>query len=354
MKMTRAVIAGLSLVVVGAPSSVFAGSPEEGAPQRVPGFVMVDGVNARNGNFSLTYPAFGKGRGVPYRRTYNSRAVNHGIFGYGWGSTFDTSLVVLDDAHAVVVENGNGALTAYGVWPASVEVETVEARVAEALARRGAHRRNGLGSIFSTIQRWLKPQEAPTRLRVSRRGALTSEVCDEAVLVRAGSTWTRTRCDGTIQTYRLDGRLISYTTPGETRPVLLRWNGDRLGMVRNVDGQMLSLVYADGLVRVMDQSRGWITYSLDARGRNIEVLETDAAPLIFTYDDRSNLTRTAFIDTTHRDIAYDDQNRTTLIARRNGEKTTFTYGQDESGRPQTQVRQVTREGVSTVKTYVFD
>lgn len=352
MKRTWTTITVASLILAWAPSAV-ADSLGEPKIQYVPGFVMIDGVDARNGNFSVTYPSFQTGDGTPYRRTYNSRSVHRGIFGVGWGSTFETSLVVLDQAHAVVVENGNGALTAYGEWPASVAIETIEARVAQAATEQAARRPGPLRRAFSALRRWLSPEPPTTSLAVSQRGVLASEVCDEAVLVRTGSTWTRTRCDGATQTFRPDGRLIAYTTPGEAAPHLLRWKGDRLDMVRDADGGLISFVYSEGLVRVMNTSRYWITYGLDSRGRNIEVTETDAAPLTFTYDDRSNLTRIGFVDTTHRDITYDDRGRATLVEGRNGEKTTFVYGQDEQGRPRTEVQQVTPGAAATSTTYVF-
>jgi hypothetical protein len=73
-------------------------------------------VNPKNGNFFISYSDAVITNGqhtLDITRTYNSKSINIGWFGYGWGSKFETKLVVLPDGSAYVQENGTGRYTYY-------------------------------------------------------------------------------------------------------------------------------------------------------------------------------------------------------------------------------------------------
>ena len=51
------------------------------------------GVNLKNGNFYVTYCDInvpGGGHDLKINRTYNSRSIEKGYFGLGWGSNIET------------------------------------------------------------------------------------------------------------------------------------------------------------------------------------------------------------------------------------------------------------------------
>jgi hypothetical protein len=55
------------------------------------------GVNLKNGNFYVSYTDIvvpGGGKKLEITRTYNSKATEVGWFGFGWGSLYETKLVV--------------------------------------------------------------------------------------------------------------------------------------------------------------------------------------------------------------------------------------------------------------------
>lgn len=313
------------------------------------GFVVVEGVNVRNGNFAVTYSAFEREQGVPYRRTYNSRSSNAGTFGTGWGSPFDTALVVLDRERVVVVENGNGALTAYG-QVSSEDAEDLDLAVVSALAKARAPtaRLRRLVADF----RGLFSQRRPAPMPIDRTRALAGQVCRAALVEKRQGRWRRTRCDGVVEIFRPDGRLIesSSADPGDT--LVLSWEGSRLRRVSRADGRRLDFQRTADTVRVVAEAGQEITYDM-AEGRNIAVHETDAAPLGFRYDGQANLIGIDFIDTTHRDIAYDNEDRAKLITGRNGERTELIYRIGLDGQRETEVRNSTRTGAPTSTVYVF-
>ena len=73
-------------------------------------------VNHKNGNFYISYTDLVVPHGdksLKIVRTYNSKSTVVGIFGFGWGSDFETYLVEQSDGSIVVYENGAGARTIF-------------------------------------------------------------------------------------------------------------------------------------------------------------------------------------------------------------------------------------------------
>ncbi len=78
-----------------------------------------EGVGCSTGNFSQTETDFsigGRGVGLALTRAYNSQsAANgvHGMFGYGWTSSFSDRLVVEPAKHLVTLDQANGGSVAF-------------------------------------------------------------------------------------------------------------------------------------------------------------------------------------------------------------------------------------------------
>lgn len=75
--------------------------------------VMGVGVNPRNGNFWITFKDLSMPQdGVhefKIERTYNSKSPEMGLYGLGWGSGYETFLMVFADGTAALYMNGAGA-----------------------------------------------------------------------------------------------------------------------------------------------------------------------------------------------------------------------------------------------------
>ncbi len=93
------------------------------------------GVNLKNGNYYVTYTdliATGGGHDLMVQRTYNSKSIDMGWFGFGWGSDFETYLVVSPDGSVTIHENGTGAANRF-VQEASLLLEIYEHKLHEVL-----------------------------------------------------------------------------------------------------------------------------------------------------------------------------------------------------------------------------
>lgn len=73
-------------------------------------------IDTKNANYTKTFVDIAlPGAGLPLlvERTYNSRSLYRGLFGYGWCSNLETRLEVMPDNTPMVVECGGGAEIAY-------------------------------------------------------------------------------------------------------------------------------------------------------------------------------------------------------------------------------------------------
>jgi hypothetical protein len=71
-------------------------------------FNVVSGINIRNGNYAVTYLLADRA----FEIIYNSRSTYKGVFGFGWGSPFDTRIVRMRDGTIFLQANGTGAIVA--------------------------------------------------------------------------------------------------------------------------------------------------------------------------------------------------------------------------------------------------
>ena len=74
----------------------------------------VAGVNLKNGNFYISYTDIVIGAAkfkIEITRTYNSKSTGMGLFGFGWGSDYETALQLGSDGRITIREHGQGGKT---------------------------------------------------------------------------------------------------------------------------------------------------------------------------------------------------------------------------------------------------
>jgi len=78
----------------------------------LPGFLAQALVDTKNGNYTQTYVDFSV-PGFTLKRTYNSRTLYRGLFGYGWSSNLETRVDVMPDHSLTITEGGGGVEISY-------------------------------------------------------------------------------------------------------------------------------------------------------------------------------------------------------------------------------------------------
>lgn len=310
MRISKRVAAGL--VVSATTLLAVAAHAETYVPvqtQEVRGYAMVQGVNARTGNFSLTYEAYPR-QGFAYRRTYNSNGPIRGTFGLGWGSTFDTRAVGLADGRVAVLENGNGAITFYGTPPQNETAEQRERAVAAAMFHPNDIFENG-------VNQQLAPSNAQEE----------AVKCGQALLATALDGYARYTCAGRIELFHEGGRLSEVQMDGELHYELHVVRDDEGQIERLYDniGHKLTFARTPARLTVTDDLGETTIYDFDALGRNIKVSGSQTPTYTFGYSPAGLMDQIAFIDGTARKIDYDALGRAVKVTERNGDTTEFQY-----------------------------
>jgi len=331
-------------------------------------FVVVDGVNVRNGNFSISYKLSDYSKWLQdFTITYNNKETEtFGMFGRGWGSVLDTRLVYMPDGIAAVRENGTGSVTVYGkADPRLLEQEIADivrvatardpAISAETLRSQLADR----GVLFNAVLKYGLEREFPrnTRLALDMSTTFTDSGECGGLLERDWSGYVRRYSCDTLSIFRPDGLLqvsfdavsgvrqeYSYeygkltqidfrTLSGETGTVKFTWTGAVIGGIRDENGKVK-------------------TFTHDDRSNLIFLGDPQKANYRYTYDARDNMIDIEYIDQSHNRMTYDNHSATTSVTTRNGVETTFTYqqGAQNSDVWTTRVTRKTEAGES-VKVY---
>lgn len=294
-------------------------------------------VDARNGNFSVTYRDLRPAVTLELRRTYNSLSSEQGWFGSGWGSAFETRLITFPDGSAAVRENGSGAWTYYGK-PGGPAVEKTVRKIMEAEAQRktlSAKERDQLEwSLINNVElRARKAMELGLRNTMLEMTPLSSRQCSSARLVPERAHYTRTLCDGTQDRFDLDGRLHSRSR-GLGQKVIGIWNKNgQLQEMRDEHQNALTFQWngAGQIASVQANSAQRMEYRYDKKGRLTSTSGTTTEPAYrYEYDDANRMTAIRYIDTTARLFSYSSNGRIMRVTERTGEETSYRYSASQT------------------------
>lgn len=328
-------------------------------------------INPKNGNFYITYLDVSLKRGahaLEIRRTYNSMSVDTGWFGYGWGSPFETRLIVLPDGSAVVKENGNGRETFYRTPYDNTEKIKLEVRhIVDAATQREKLSKEAAEKLASDLAR-----DETMRMRHVVKYGLVSELpldaalddnCGKGTLLRVKQGYQRRECGQYgeaaphTDSFDLQGRLVQRQfADGYSVSINYDEHVPR-SSIRDSDGQRINLLWTRGAtvteVRTDDTST---TYGYNERGDLVQSDGKVGNNYQYTYDSNHNLTRIGYGDGSDMLVTYAPvSSYATSQKERNGSSETFDYGTDPADKNHywTQVTSKDVDGSITTKKYEF-
>lgn len=300
------------------------------------------GVNPKNGNFYITYndaTLKKDGHELSITRTYNSMATESGWFGYGWGSLYESRLVVLPDGSAAIKENGTGRTTYYHT-DNEVAIKAGVQRIVEVATRHD----NLTPAAAADLATKLLGDEELRLKKVTTygiytelpKGAALGNVCGTASLTRVTEGYRRVDCDmfgdtaRATETFDLQGRLIRHElTDGYA--VTIRYADSGTPEIRDTLGQSIELVWSpEGRVARITANKEETTYAYDQNGDLLKVADTVGHIYRYSYDDKHNMTRITYGDGLSMFISYSPQvsGRADAVTERNGDRQTFVYRTD--------------------------
>lgn len=296
--------------------------------------IALAGVNTKNGNFYISYTDLVKesgGRELQLTRVYNSQTTKVGWFGFGWGSTFETSLMVMPDGSVVANEAGSGQANYYAPVDGIGLQAGVDKIVAVAIERDKLE-----PDEADMLRKNLLADENLRRTNVAKYGiqsqlpdggAAQSSAC--AAVTRIHDEYRRTTCGQRVDYFDLEGRLIRKEEGGYK--ITLHYAGKYPDRIEDSLGQRLFLMWtAAGHVAEAraDKDGKTLRYFYDEKDNLLLADELGGNYYKYEYDSEHNLTRIGYIDNTHMDMQYGEKSFITSVTEPDGSKNTYAYRYD--------------------------
>ncbi|MEM7068365.1 MAG: DUF6531 domain-containing protein [Pseudomonadota bacterium] len=298
------------------------------------------GVNLKNGNYYVSYTDLINGN-FEVVRTYNSRATEVLTFGFGWGSDFDTFLVVNSAGAITVHENGSGAMRSYlapevqgkalsKVIDAILDVynsqsifasETEVAKFRYKLSTDANFRRR-----LRTKYERMKLIE-PTVLEVGTRFTSASGF---GSIIKTKTGYTR-RTSDTFERFDRDGYLVEWRRAKDNYYVIVRDSKKNILQITDHSGAEYNFESNDNgqVVRISHKDHE-VFYKYDGKAL---VQASDIAGNIFkySYDDKYNMTEILYVDGRNFTIKYEEETSyVSEIKNKDDTVVLYEYGDIES------------------------
>lgn len=298
-------------------------------------------VDMKNANYADTWTDFPGQTLADLRvgRTYNSRSLYHGIFGFGWCSDFETRLDITAEGNANLVHGGNGLeelFTAPGF--SRREIEAMADRIVER-AKADWNTRNvaliallgGVGESGWGESRRKLISDDGLRARFARKFGFSMSPRDGTEFMLEGHGVSRLKFgggeyrlewgDGRVNRFDAEGRLVA-DTDRDGRTARLSYAAGHLKSVTNERGERLDFAFLPNgkvgsvILNRSGKPEGTSEYQYSDRGDLISIKNVWGNVYTYEYDDFHNLTRINFPDKTDKRIAY-NKKRDWVVSFRN-------------------------------------
>lgn len=293
------------------------------------------GVNLKNGNFYITYTDIvvpGGGHDLVIERTYNSRSIDKGWFGYGWGSDYETYLSVSADGSVIVHENGSGALTRFTPKTA-VNAEEAAKKIVDAM-RKSSMKINS--SVAKDLVAKLK-NDAELRQAYAKRFKVEAKLASGTKLfsnVRGLQTlevtnkgYIRSQSDGAKHHFNKEGKLVKVEHKNGYYVDLTYKNGKLTKIKDSMAKQIFLGWYPDGKIKSVESGAGNKTlYKYDDKDNLIEAKDVQNNLFAYSYDYNHNMTQIKYKDGSTMKIKYTKRTQfVEEIVNKNGEVVSYKY-----------------------------
>ena len=274
----------------------------------------------------------GTGYNLRVTRTYNSRSLFNGMFGFGWCSAFETKFEIQADGSIKLKECGDGRTTVYTPQNFSHKqtnrvVNQIISRVKKSKSlnnKQLSNLRSELISNSQTRQRYAKQYKISSRIVQGKvYYALGNSV---ETLVKKGTYYERVLPDGTKQRFDTRGRLI-YLYDENGNYIQLTYKGSLITIIKDNSNRQLILSYGSNKKVNLIRGPGRLKVSYRYAGSDlIHVSSAWGNKYAYQYDKLHNLIRITYPDKTFKKITYNgNRDWVTSFKGRTGCLETYKY-----------------------------
>ncbi len=295
-------------------------------------------VDMKSANYSESWTDLivpGVGYDLRVNRTYNSRSLFNGMFGFGWCSDFETKIEVTTESNLRLTECGGGMEITY--TPKNFTASKIDTTVTQIIAEVKRRRPDLKTDYVVGLEKELKVNDF-MREEFGRRMNIKGKVEDGTLYLANGreaenislkqGTYKRTLADGTYQLFEAATGRLTHMYDKNQNHLKLAWEKDSLQSVSDNLGRKFSFKF-NALTKKVSEIVGpnSMTARYIAKGEDlVEVTDSKAQKHKYTYDDLHNLTRIDMPDATYKALTYNkDKDWVTTFRNRKGCTETYDY-----------------------------
>lgn len=296
-------------------------------------------VDMKNANYSESWNDLvvpGVGYDLRVSRSYNSRSLFSGIFGFGWCSDYETKIEVTPESNLKVTECGGGMELIF--TPKNFNPNKVDGTIKTIVAEIRRRRPDLKADYVANLEKELKTNDF-MREEFGRRMNIKGKVEDGVTYLANGKeaenitlkngVYKRILMDGTYQLFEASTGRMTHMYDKNQNYLKLNWEKDVLQSVADNLGRKLSFRYGDPSSKRVSEIIG--PNNLKAKyvikGEDlIEVTDAKGKAHKYTYDDVHNLTRVDLPDGTYKALTYNkDKDWVTSFRNPKGCLETYDY-----------------------------
>jgi YD repeat-containing protein len=273
----------------------------------------------KNANYSNTWVDLevpGTGYDLKVSRTYNSRSLFSGIFGFGWCSDFETVIDVTAEGNLKLTECGAGQEILY--TPREFGKKEIEKTVSQILDRVKAQKKSDDKYLKSLKEQLLTDGDLRSKYAVDFKIAITVKEGTQFFangrevenIVFAKGSYTRNMADGSSMRFSTQGKM---THMYDKNANFLKFSYEKNSLKEVVDnsGRKLNFkYYTNKKVKTINGPSGLtVEYKYAANLDDLAwVKNAWNNSYGFEYDDLHNLVKTSWPDNTFITLSYDKKN----------------------------------------------
>ena len=267
-------------------------------------------IDTKNANYTKTFvdiALLGAGLPLLVERTYNSRSLYKGLFGYGWCSNLETRLEVMPDNTLMVVECGGGAEISY----VSKAVKGNRSVMIKEIMNEVKKKKGISKKYIKQVERDVK-KSALLRSELIRafrlKGKAQSGQIYQAVgrqndsIQFTGAQYKRLLPNGQMQMFDKSGQLVKEMDKSGNWIKIQRKKG-RVAKVMDSRGRSLHFKHKKGVLTIRGPGKLKAKYVIE--GDNlVSVINSKGEKFQHFYDGYHNLTKNRYPDNTYEALDY--------------------------------------------------
>ena len=295
------------------------------------GFYAQALVDTKNANYTKTFVDLSfPGAGIPLliERTYNSRSLYRGLFGYGWCSNLETRVDIMPDNTLNAVECGGGQEISFVSKDAKGDKAGVIQQIMEEVRKKKGLTKKYIQQVEKDLhQSTLLQSELIRAFGLKgkvQKGKLYSAVGKQnQTLQLKNGKYYRRLANGHIQVFNNKGHLIQELDKFGHWIKISRDTNGKITKVMDNTGRSLRFRYVNTSFEIHGSNKQVAKYTI-SNDNLVEVVNGKKEKMKYLYDDHHNLTNLQYSDNTKESLTYNKQ-KDWVVSFRNRQDCLETY-----------------------------